>query len=99
MDGFGWFLKSALANFGIEIDADEMRQTIETAKVLIPQIAADFKRTEERQVRIERKLDRLMAEFGLSNNPTDEKIIAAIESVQAQARPNGVINDTQKVTQ
>lgn len=92
MDGFGWFLKSALSNFGIEIDADEIKQTIESAKVLIPQIAIDFKRIEASQVRIEAKLDRLLKELGIYNNPTDAKIIAAIESVKRESHLQVVSN-------
>lgn len=64
MDGLGWLIKNALQASGVEIDPEEIKKTIDTAKVLIPNIAQMFEAQRVAVARIERKLDALMEAQG-----------------------------------
>lgn len=64
MDGLGWLIKNALLASGVEIDPEEIKKTINTAKVLIPSIARLFEEQRIAVARIERKLDALMEAQG-----------------------------------
>jgi hypothetical protein len=59
MDGIGWLIKNMLESQGIKIDPNEIKETIETAKVLIPRIATSFAEQKATLDRIEAKLDRV----------------------------------------
>lgn len=88
MDGLSWLIKNGLEAAGVKIDPVEITRTIETAKILIPKIAADFSRMEETQKRIESKLDTLLSEL---NVPLSESTINALK--QQTALMNGVAKD------
>lgn len=60
MDGMGWLIKNALAGAGVEIDPKEIAGVIETAKDLIPKIAAEFESQRKTLARMELKLDSLI---------------------------------------
>lgn len=61
LDGFGWLIKNALAGAGVEIDPKEIAGAIETAKVLLPKIAAQFEAQKLTLARIESKLDQILS--------------------------------------
>ena len=56
MDGLGWLIKNMLESQGIKINQQEIKDTIETAKVLIPRIAKQFDEIRASQKLIESQL-------------------------------------------
>lgn len=94
MDGFAWIVKNALAGAGVEIHPDvlatirdlkpdEIKQAVDTAKVLIPKIASDYNEQKLSLARIEKKVDDLIGVLyqlmRVRNTPVDVKQLAAEE--------------------
>jgi hypothetical protein len=61
MDGLTWMIKNALQAAGVTLDPQEISNTIDTAKILIPKISQQFQTMIDNQIRMERKLDMLLA--------------------------------------
>lgn len=70
MDGLGWLIKSLCDNMGIKLDPDDIKKSIELAKVLIPRIAEGFDTMNATLKRLEAKIDLLDQQInGLTNDP------------------------------
>ncbi len=57
MDAIGWLMNS----IGLgDLDPEEIKQAVESAKILIPKIASEFERMNNSLARLELKLDLLI---------------------------------------